>query len=137
MISIGFVLPRASTKCFERAAQSFDKTLPTCRITAVASALNSTQTDRQTDRKQLTVLTKLHRTLKLSLTRFRLQCFYKTLLKTQTCKIDVVPKRLFCPTLYEKRNVVLRCFHTLPSNDGTAIQPRRKERSSAQFRWRP
>ena len=34
---------------------------------------------------------------------------------------------------FVKRYVVLRWFHTLLSNDGTAIQPRRKERNSAQF----
>ena len=36
------------------------------------------------------------------------------------------------PNAYKKRYVVLRFFNTLLSYDGSAIQPRRKERSSAQ-----
>ena len=33
----------------------------------------------------------------------------------------------------KKRYVVLSCFHTSSSLDGNAIQPRQKERSSAQY----
>ncbi len=36
-------------------------------------------------------------------------------------------------TLEKKRYVVLSCFHTLSSRDRSAIQPRRKERSSAKY----
>ena len=38
------------------------------------------------------------------------------------------------PNAYKKRYVILRFFNTLLSYDGSAIQPRRKERSSAQFK---
>ena len=37
------------------------------------------------------------------------------------------------PNAYKKRYVILRFFNTLLSYDGSAIQPRRKERSSAQY----
>jgi hypothetical protein len=37
------------------------------------------------------------------------------------------------PQRLEKRSVVLTCFHTLPLRNRSAIQPRRKERSSAQY----
>ncbi len=37
------------------------------------------------------------------------------------------------PNAWKKRYVVLSSFHTLSSRDRNAIQPRRKERSSAQF----
>ena len=33
----------------------------------------------------------------------------------------------------QKRYVVLSCFHTVSSRDRSALQPRRKERSSAQY----
>ena len=33
----------------------------------------------------------------------------------------------------KKRYVALSCFHTVSSRDRSAIQPRRKERSSAQY----
>ena len=36
------------------------------------------------------------------------------------------------PNALQKPSVVLSCCHTLPSRDSSAIQPRRKERSSAQ-----
>ena len=38
-----------------------------------------------------------------------------------------------CPTLKKKRYVVLSWFRTFSSLDRSAIQPRRKERSSAEF----
>ena len=36
----------------------------------------------------------------------------------------------------KKRYVVLSSFHTVSSRDRSAMQPRRKERSSAQYMWR-
>ena len=43
-----------------------------------------------------------------------------------------IQKRTALPNAWKKRYVVLRGFHTLSSRDRSAIQPRRKERSSAQ-----
>ena len=40
------------------------------------------------------------------------------------------------PTPWTKMYVVLNCLHTLPLRDRIAIQPRRKERSSAQLDWK-
>ena len=49
-------------------------------------------------------------------------------------KIDKKRRKTALPNAWKKRYVMLSSFHTLSSRDRNAIQPRRKERSSAQFR---
>ena len=56
-------------------------------------------------------------------------------LDSVTKKITPLARILNCldTELRKKRSVVLLCCHTLPLRYRSAIQPRRKERSSAQF----
>ena len=47
--------------------------------------------------------------------------------------LQVFKQRTPCPKLKKKRYVIRNSFPTLSSDDRNAIQPRRKERSSAQY----
>ena len=55
-------------------------------------------------------------------------CIHLLRQSPQNCLPDACP-----PQRLKKHYVVLNSFHTFSSRDSSAIQPRRKERSSAQF----
>ena len=49
------------------------------------------------------------------------------------CHTQTFTNKFSCQTLKKKRYVVLGCFHTFSSCDRSALEPRRKERRSAQY----